>query len=360
MKSICFITNIPAPYREKIHELVSTNFGGQYTVIYLKETEPNRIWRFKLGGYKRVLLKGLIFTYKGRYIHINPGILRVLNKLNPDIVITNGFNPTFLLAFFWALLKKRKHITFIDGWLGSEKGLSAMHRLVRRVVFKYTKAFIGPSLHTKDLYLKYRCNSAAIFQSHLCANNELFFTHENSIKEFDIMFSGQIIPGKMPLFFADVAGLVKRKRGKCKALIIGDGPLKEDLFKKLSDFEVEFKYPGFIQQELLPAYYKLTRLFLFPTICEAWGIVANEACAAGVPVITCENAGVAGDLIINNFNGYVLPLDENTWAEKIIHLLNNEKLLEQFSQNAIEKVKEYNFSAAAQGIVDAINYTITT
>jgi putative transposase len=53
---------------------------------------------------------------------------------------------------------------------------------------------------------------------------------------------------------------------------------------------------GYFSQNELPYYYALTRVFLFPTLLDPWGVVANEACAAGVPVITCSNAGAAGDL----------------------------------------------------------------
>ena len=76
--------------------------------------------------------------------------------------------------------------------------------------------------------------------------------------------------------------------------------------------------------------------------------------AAGVPVITCENAGVADDLVISEKTGYVLPLKEDVWAEKIISILTQPQLYEQISANAKEHVQKYNFQNAAKGFIDAI------
>ena len=86
--------------------------------------------------------------------------------------------------------------------------------------------------------------------------------------------------------------------------------------------------------------------------------LANEACAAGTPVITCENAGVANDLVINDENGYVLPLDANVWSQHAWQLLSDEKKLSSFSEKAVQKVQSYNHQQAANGILDSIEFAL--
>ena len=48
------VTNIPAPYREKLHELIAERFQHNYTVIYCAEKEADRTWKFNLGNYKKI------------------------------------------------------------------------------------------------------------------------------------------------------------------------------------------------------------------------------------------------------------------------------------------------------------------
>lgn len=352
--NICMVTNIPAPYREMIHEMVSTNIGDRYKVIYCREREPNRNWKIQYGKYERHFLKGKVFSYKGKYIHFNLDIFSVLNKLNPLVVITTGYTPTFLIAFLWTKLNGRKHICFTDGWLESEKNLSIIHKVIRKIIIKNSDAFIGASKHSLKLFEYYGADKKRIFQSHLCIDNSKFHSYTSEKREFDLLFSGQFINLKMPEFFCEVAELINKKREKCRVLILGTGPLEDKFKKTLSNMGIEAAFMGFIEQKELPVFYAKAKIFLFPTRMECWGIVANEACAAGTPVITCKNAGVADDLIIDGYNGFVLPLNSEMWAEGVIKLLDNGGLWEQFSKNAQNKVREYNFENAANGIIRAI------
>lgn len=352
----CFVTNAPAPYREKIHEIIAKRFGTNYHVYYCQQKESNRCWEALLGNYPRTFLKKRVVKYKDRYININLDIWSKLIKHNADIVITTGFNPTFLLAFLWSKAHRKKHITMTDGWLASERKLHFIHRLIRRIVYKYSDAFIGASKHSLDLYRSYGCDNNALFQSHLCADNKYFakFIHEE--KKYDILFSGQMIERKMPLFFCKVAKKIKEKKTECKILVMGSGPIKDDFFRCLDKFRINYHYAGFVQQGDLPRYYASSRVLLFPTQNDSWGVVANEACASAVPVITCGNAGVAYDLIQHGENGFILPLDVEEWADTVVKMLNNPELYDHISKGALSSVQQFDYDIASKGIIEAAEY----
>lgn len=352
MQKVVLIANIPAPYREKIHELVSKSFNGNYSVIYCAEREENRQWNIQYGAYRKYFLSK---TNKNA-IHNNVNVFKILKKENPDVIIIMGFFPTMLYAFFWSVLKSKKLIVFTDGTLTSEHGLSFIHRMVRKLVFSKTKAFIGTANGSASLYASYGIDSKLFFRTYLCANNTLFYTIPLEKKKYDIMFSGQFIERKMPFFFIEIAELLKSKKKDLKVLIIGDGILKEGILKRLNEVGIDYDYPGFIGQEHLQKYYALSKIFLFPTLNDPWGVVANEAMAAGVPVVTCANAGVANDLVLHDKNGYVLPLKKLVWMKKIEEILNDPVKYDMLSSNAKKHVNNYNYKNAAQGIVDAVCY----
>ena len=56
-------------------------------------------------------------------------------------------------------------------------------------------------------------------------------------------------------------------------------------------------FPGFIQYDELPAYYGLAKAFIHASTVEQWGLVVNEALAAGLPVLVSERCGCAPDLV---------------------------------------------------------------
>src|ERR1035437_2503676 len=129
---VVIVTNIPAPYRNPIYQRLSKLLGhDNFHVVFCAGREDNREWNIEQQGFAHTFLTPFNITWKNRYIHINPEILKVLHQLAPDVVITTGFNPTHLLAFAYAVLRGKTHIPMTDGTLTSERILSATHRLVR-------------------------------------------------------------------------------------------------------------------------------------------------------------------------------------------------------------------------------------
>ncbi len=360
MASLVIVTNIPVPYRNPVYAEISDELGfDAFHVIFCAEKEPNRDWKTEQQGFGYSFLKERIYEKNGRYIHNNPDVWRTLNQLQPDVVITTGFNPTHLYAFAWACLNKKVHIPMTDGTLESETHLSYLHRLARRVVYKFSNVFIGASAGSKLLYDSYGIAPQAFFQSHLCANNAAFLPSNLSERNYDFMFCGRFSAEKNPLFALNVARGVAIALGrKVSFLLVGSGPMlnavKDYAYDHSAEIEATFK--GFIQQSDLPKLYCESKVFLFPTSWDPWGVVANEACAAGQAIIVSPHAGVVNELVLHNHNGYVLPLALDLWVEHATNLLNNDGLLKQFSEQSLQRVQKFTYAAAASGIIDAVEF----
>src|SRR6202035_2548988 len=62
-------------------------------------------------------------------------------------------------------------------------------------------------------------------------------------------------------------------------------------------------------REIVP-YYAFAGCFVLPSLREPWGLVVNEAMAAGLPLILSDHCGCADDLLETERNGYVFdPAD---------------------------------------------------
>ena len=81
-------------------------------------------------------------------------------------------------------------------------------------------------------------------------------------------------------------------------------------------------------------YYDRAKVFYLPSKQEGLGIVYLEAMACGLPVVTMKNGG-AEDLIINEYNGFLLEIGDFQGAAKNINrLLNNKIIYDKLSFNA--------------------------
>ena len=355
MYKIFFVTNIPAPYREKIHEIVSRENDLDYTVLYCQLIEKNRSWKLEHGNYKKIFLNSKKITIGIKTYYIGLGITKYLLKERPDVVITGGLNLPMILAFLYTKVFRKKHIAYTDAWPGSEENLKLHHKLLRKLVYPNSQAFIGVSDKSFTLFQQYTSkalDSNKCYYSYLCADNDAFYSDDK--KKYDLLYCGQFIEGKLPFFMCDVVKEVKKTLPNINILLIGNGVLHDQTIKVIIDSKIEYHSPGFVQPSQLPHYFSKCKILLFPTKRDAWGLVANEACASGVPVITTPYAGVKGELVIDGINGYILEPNVKEWSEKIIELLTNDEKYNSFSKKARSSSLKYNYHDAADGIVNAI------
>lgn len=347
-----YLTNIPVPYRDPVHQSVTALLDGSYHVAFAHEHAP---YSQTTGlAYPHSFLNPGAFEVGGRFVYANRDVWRRLDELDPDVLITTGFSPTFLAGVAWCRWRNRPHVPFQDGWLGSEASLGPLHRLARRWVIRSSSTFLVPSLKSRAFFLHYGVPDGRIFTSHLCADNDAFTPWVGAPPTYDLMFSGRLEPMKQPMLFARVATRLARRRPSLKVLVLGKGVQRAEVEEQLRRGRVTYTYAGFAPQRDLPRHYSSARVFMFPTTGEPWGVVANEACAAGVPVVTTPGAGAAGEIVVHGKTGLVLPLDEDLWVEQVGQLLDDEDRRSALGRAAREIIAPYNYEAAAQGIVDAV------
>lgn len=351
MKTI-ILTSIPSPYRITVFDELYKELGEKFIVFYTARSHPTFNWKESKLNHVHYYINE---NASSDISNIN-GIYKKLKKVDPDVIITCGFNSVMLKAMTFAFLNKKKLIANTDAWELNEKNYSFLHILMRKIIYPFMDAFIPVSIKGFNNFRRYNIPQKKIFISHYAIDNDYSLKFSRSEKKFDLMFSGQFIDRKMPSFFCDVVELIFEKKKDLKVLLLGNGELKDTIIDRLKKKNIDFTYAGFIQKEELPSYYASSKLFLFPTKLDSWGVVSNDACAVGTPVVTCDNAGAADDLIINEFNGYVLPLNADAWAEKILELLQDPVKYNLFSENCLEQIKKYNPKEAAASMIDAINF----
>jgi glycosyltransferase involved in cell wall biosynthesis len=178
-------------------------------------------------------------------------------------------------------------------------------------------------------------------------------------KKFDFIFCGRMVEAKNPLFALHVAQDVARRLGrKVSILFVGSG-VQEEMVKSealLHPDLIDTEFHGFAAQHELPSLYRSARIFLFPTLADVWGVVANEACAAGLPVIVSPHAGVTDELVLDGENGFICELEVGAWAERAELLLTQPAVYQRFSRRSRSLVNEYTFENAALGLVAACRH----
>lgn len=97
---------------------------------------------------------------------------------------------------------------------------------------------------------------------------------------------------------------IAKKVSRAKLVLVGDGPLKENLRQSWP----ETVFTGSKTGEDLAAHYASGDLFLFPSVTETYGNVTSEAIASGLCVLAYDYAAAA-ELIDSGKNGVTVPIN---------------------------------------------------
>jgi glycosyltransferase involved in cell wall biosynthesis len=161
-----------------------------------------------------------------------------------------------------------------------------------------------------------------------------------------IMSVGRLIDWKGTEFLIRAIPAVLEKFPDAKLLIVGAGPERDVLVRQVRELGLENRviFLGFISKTDLIAYYHSADVFVLPSInragkTEGLGVVLLEAMASGCPVIG-SNVGGIPDIIVDGENGFLVPeQDPAALAEKIIQILSNDDLTDQFRKSGYETVQ---------------------
>jgi glycosyltransferase involved in cell wall biosynthesis len=118
--------------------------------------------------------------------------------------------------------------------------------------------------------------------------------------EVVFLFCGQMIARKgLDLLLNVFVGLPK-----ARLLLVGREAELPTLIAKLpSDARTRIEYAGFQPPEALPALFARADVFVLPSRYDGWGVVVNQAIAAGLPVVCSDQVGAGYDLVEEGVNG---------------------------------------------------------
>ncbi|MBT5699678.1 MAG: N-acetyl-alpha-D-glucosaminyl L-malate synthase BshA [Flavobacteriales bacterium] len=127
---------------------------------------------------------------------------------------------------------------------------------------------------------------------------------------------------------------IVQKEIPSKLIMIGDGPERiqaEQLCRKLNISD-RVKFMGKLKS--VEEFMSISDLFLLPSETESFGLVALEAMASGVSVIS-SNSGGLSEVNIDGLTGYLSEVGNvKQMSENAIKLLSDNEKLEEFKENA--------------------------
>ena len=160
-----------------------------------------------------------------------------------------------------------------------------------------------------------------------------------------VLFVGSLIPRKGLPFLVEAAKKIVKERRETKFLIVGEGPMKNQLVNSLKTANIadNFMFLGNLKDDKLSAIYNCADVFALPSIQEGQGIVLLEAQACAKPIVAFNIGGV-NEAVRNGETGLLVKLGStDEFADALLKLISDKSLQEKMGANGRRFVLE-NFT----------------
>jgi glycosyltransferase involved in cell wall biosynthesis len=296
-------------------------------------------------------------------------VLRELLDFQPDVIHITGLNDVSIVG---AYLAWRLQIPLVGSWHTNlhefaarrltrmfrflpQKTLDSMTGFAERKImdgavlyYKMPKVVLSPNQELVDLLAKGTKRVSRLMTRGV--DTEKFSPEKRTAHDgtFRFGFVGRLRAEKNVRLLADLEKkLIEAGKTNFKFLIVGEGNEREWLEKNMTRAE----FTGFLDGEKLSEAYANMDVFVFPSETDAFGNVAQEANASGVPAIV-TNQGGPKFIIKHGVSGFIAENFEEFVKYSLLLMEDAEKLAEMKRQSRAS-ARSSSWDAVFEAVYDA-------
>jgi glycosyltransferase involved in cell wall biosynthesis len=348
---LALLTEIAAPFRIPLFNALAAEEGVELRVLFLAAADPRRThydlhadefrfdWRVLPG---RELRRG------ARWVVVNRGVLRELRRFGPDVVGVGGWNqPAFWQALAYTKARRIPLLVWVESTARDARSQALPLELAKRALIRGASGFFVPGRASVEYLRGLGVSPERIAVAPNAVDAELFgaAAGPRDGKECTFLYVGRLDPEKG----VDVL-LRAFERVPGELVIIGGGTEEAALRTQASE---RVHFIGQLDRDELVPHYAAADVFVLPSRSEPWGMVLNEAAAAGLPLVATDGVGAAHELIEDGVNGFRVPEgNADALAEALGRLAADEGFRRRAGTRSRELVRPFTPEAWAKGVVE--------
>lgn len=298
-------------------------------------------------------------------------LLKTLNRIKPDVVVLNGYQqPTTLVALAWTKLHGKPAILLSESKEDDAPRKWLTETIKKTLIKSYQSALVGGKKH-KDYLIKLGMDENGIFLGHNIIGNKDY--HPSKLSElphpstpqkpYFLAINRFITKKNIPTIIKAYAEYRQKQLSESWDLVLcGDGELRPQIESQIQslDLESSIHLTGFLQpKELLP-YFAHAGCFIHASTQEQWGLVVNEAMAAGLPVIVSNSCGCFDELVVEGKTGFGFdPSESPELADLMLEVSSPDFDIDNMKKAALEHIDKFGPSLFADGLHQAIQYALS-
>ena len=249
----------------------------------------------------------------------------------------------------------------------ADKRRSFIREAAKRLILrKFSSAVCGGKLH-RDYLISLGMPEHRIFTKYDVVDNDYFRQGDGANLDFlpglkdrrpFFLASSRFLPRKNLYGLLTAYGAYRsRALEGWRLVLLGSGTEEQPLRAKVDAENIpDVTFAGFRQIDELPTYYAAAGCFVHPALSEPWGLVVNEAMAAGLPILVSKNAGCAPDLVEPGKNGlWFDPRLPEELAEAMLTVSQDDELRHRMGLRSTEIIAQWTVQHFAASLWSAFS-----
>jgi glycosyltransferase involved in cell wall biosynthesis len=363
------LTNFIAPYRVPLFRLLAREFGA-FKIFVSTPMEPNRAWRPDWGDLDVEVLPALTLNRTARhphefserlFVHLPYTALVRLWRFRPDVVISGQLGLASALAAVYCVLRRSAGFVL---WLTlsevSELGRGRIRRRLRRWLLARADAVMVNGESGARYARSFGTPDAKIVRVYQTVDVAAFSGPGNREREAGgrLLFVGSGEPRKgLRPFLGHLARWAGAHPERPVELwVAGAGTECLGPAPPVLPDNLRVRWIGHVPYERMPEIYAEAGILAFPTLADEWGLVVNEAMAAGVPVLGSRYSQAVEELVEDDRTGWTFRPDRADECLAAIDraLATSPEELALMRSACRERVAALTFEATAERMLGAI------
>ena len=336
-----------------VRALLALDHENEYT-LYCNSISGDTAEMMALSNVKHVHIK-LIHTHALLW-HF--AVIRDFKRAGGELFFapTSYIIPAFLPRKIASVITVHDLVAFLHPHLHESKATILEH-LFFRMALRKTKHVIAPSEHTKkDLMRLFDCAEEKITVTPLGVDEKYMedgkWKTEDVKKKYNlpenfILTVGGLEPRKNNALLIDAVVELSKKYTDLKLVIVGGQGWRSHATKKkiraAKDVVIHIEN---CDTKDLPAFYRLAKMFAFPSLYEGFGLPPLEAMASGCPVI-CSNVASLPEVCGDSALAFD-PYDKKALTAAIEKLLNDEKARAELIERGKKQAAQFTWKRTAE------------
>jgi glycosyltransferase involved in cell wall biosynthesis len=367
--SVAVLTNFIPPYRISFFEALQANL--QHLKLFISVSmEKNRQWPVEWGNLDVKIQKTVTIPIFWRHpsgfkeelsLHFPIDTIPQLIQFHPDVIVSVEMGFRTLQAVIYRLFSPRTRLIFWEAISEhTEKGRGFFRLQLRRFLIRFADAVWVNGASGERYILKLGVDQHKIVHVPYTIDSQPFVNQKPSVANqvLRLLLVGQLVERKgiLPFLSALRPWAELHPEQNLEIWLLGEGPLRQVIEDFKLPGNVRLKLLGHVSYQDLPGIYAQASLLVFPTLADEWGIVVNEAMAAGLPVLGSIYSQAVEEMVQQDVTGWIFhtdnPAEMASMLEKAVS--TPPCVLGEMGQKARQRVAEFGIDQAVVQMMKSI------